>query len=73
MLTKYFLFQRNTFQIVLVTDEVESYVFFNYWNLTWIGTPSGGCDSLTGMPRTDGNALCSAAQVRISSSGVPME
>ena len=46
------IFQRNTFQAVLITDGRFSFTIFNYNNLTWTtGTASGGKSSgLGGTP-----------------------
>ena len=39
-------FQRNTFQAVLVTNGINSFVIFNYDKLTWTtGTASSGNSS----------------------------
>ena len=47
-----FFFQRNTFQAVLVTNGINSFVIFNYDKLTWTtGTASSGNSSgLGGKP-----------------------
>lgn len=46
------LFQRNTFQAVLITNGRHSFVIFNYGKITWTtGTASGGNDAgLGGTP-----------------------
>ena len=42
----FFFFQRNTFQAVLVTNGINSFVIFNYDKLTWTtGTASSGNSS----------------------------
>jgi hypothetical protein len=43
-----FLFQTNTFQLVLATDEVYSYAMFNYVNLQWTSHTEAGGDTTTG-------------------------
>ena len=41
--------QRNTFQVVVVTDELFSFTIFNYANLTWVtGDASGGSGGFGG-------------------------
>ena len=43
IVTSFFLFQRNTFQAVLVTNGRNSFVICNYDKLTWTtGTASSG-------------------------------
>jgi hypothetical protein len=44
----YFLFQTNTFQLVLATDEVYTYAIFNYVNLQWTSHTEAGGDTTTG-------------------------
>lgn len=43
-----FLFQTNTFQLILATDEVYSYAIFNYVNLQWTSHTEAGGDTTTG-------------------------
>jgi Nidogen-like len=43
------LLQRNTFQMALVTDYVNTYVVYNYFNVTWAGSNVQGCDPATGQ------------------------
>jgi len=44
------LFQRNTFQMALVTDYVSTYAVYNYFNISWIGsTYYQNCDPNTGQ------------------------
>ena len=52
MSLSFFFFQRNTFQAVLVTNGINSFVIFNYNKLTWTtGTASSGNSSgLGGKP-----------------------
>jgi len=38
----------NTFQLVLATDEVFTYVIFNYLNLQWTSHTEAGGDTTTG-------------------------
>ena len=41
--------QRNTFQVVVVTDELFSFTIFNYAKLTWVtGDASGGSGGFGG-------------------------
>ncbi|XP_064636548.1 uncharacterized protein K03H1.5-like [Lineus longissimus] len=40
---------RNTFQAILLSDSKESYVIFKYAQLTWLGGPSYGGDTATGL------------------------
>ena len=43
------LLQRNTFQVVVVTDELFSFTIFNYAKLTWVtGDASQGRDGFGG-------------------------
>ena len=43
--------QRNTFQVVIVTDGLFSFTIFNYANLTWVtGDASGGSNGFGGTP-----------------------
>jgi len=42
------LFQTNTFQLVLATDEVYTYAIFNYVNLQWSSHTEAGGDTTTG-------------------------
>lgn len=39
-------FQQNTYQLVVATDEIRSYVMFNFANVNWTASTSGG--SLSG-------------------------
>jgi hypothetical protein len=42
------LFQTNTFQLVLATDEVITYAIFNYVNLQWSSHTEAGGDTTNG-------------------------
>jgi Nidogen-like len=43
ILNSFIVLQVNTFQVVLITDGVMSFVMFNYGHLNWTtGTTSGG-------------------------------
>jgi hypothetical protein len=42
------LFQTNTFQLVLATDEVYTYAIFNYVILQWSSHTEAGGDTTTG-------------------------
>lgn len=44
--SKSFLFQQNTYQVILATDEIRSYVIFNYATINW--TSSNEAGALTG-------------------------
>ena len=55
-------FQRNTYQVALVTDEIRTFAIFNYYNITWLGSPTMGCNSADGKPSSS-NPNCKAAQV----------
>lgn len=47
-----FIYQRNTFQEILITNGQYSFTIFNYKNITWTtGTASGG-NSSTGLGGT---------------------
>ena len=59
-------FQRNTYQLALVTDEVDTYAIYNYYNITWIGGTRQGCDPNSGKAST-GNPDCEPAQVTMTS------
>jgi hypothetical protein len=41
--------QLNTFQVVLVTDNIISFVLLNYDKLTWTTGITSGGDPLTGL------------------------
>ena len=51
-LKSYFLsLQRNTFQVVVITDGLFSFTIFNYAKLTWVtGDASGGTNGFGGTP-----------------------
>ena len=55
------ILQRNTMQAVILTDTIDTYVIYNYYNLTWVGGASQGCDPTTGR-----GSGCYAAWVIIS-------
>ncbi|XP_026668538.1 protein mesh isoform X2 [Ceratina calcarata] len=42
------LYKTNTFQMVLVTDEVNTYVMFNYLNMQWTSHTEAGGDTTNG-------------------------
>lgn len=42
------IFQTNTFQMVLATDEVYTYAIFNYDLLKWSSNTEAGGDTTTG-------------------------
>jgi len=42
------LYRTNTFQLVLVTDEVFTYAIFNYLNLQWTSHTEAGGDTTQG-------------------------
>ncbi|XP_076301516.1 protein mesh [Lasioglossum baleicum] len=42
------LYKTNTFQMVLVTDEVSTYVIFNYLNIQWTSHTEAGGDIISG-------------------------
>ena len=52
-------FQRNTFQAAVVTDEEDTYVVYNYYNITWAGSIRQGCN-----PQTGTGPNCFEAQVK---------
>lgn len=35
-------FQQNTYQLVLATDEIRSFVVFNYGNVNWTSSSAAG-------------------------------
>lgn len=43
-----FFFQTNTFQMILATDEVFSYVIFNYADMQWTSHTEAGGDTSGG-------------------------
>lgn len=43
------ILQTNTFQIVIVTDEVRTYAMFNYAHLGWSTHAEAGGDTNTGQ------------------------
>ena len=47
--------------MALVTDNIDSYVVLNYYNMTWVGSPATGCSPKTG--REWDQDTCTAAQV----------
>lgn len=49
ILKNFFGLQTNTFQIVLVTDEVRTYAMFNYAHLGWTTNVEAGGDSNSGQ------------------------
>lgn len=42
------IFQTNTFQMVLATDEVFTYAIFNYLEINWSSHTEAGGDTTTG-------------------------
>lgn len=42
------LYKTNTFQMVLATDEVNTYVIFNYLNIQWTSHTEAGGDTVNG-------------------------
>lgn len=42
------LYNTNTFQMVLATDEVNTYVIFNYLNIQWSSHTEAGGDTMYG-------------------------
>lgn len=42
-------FQRNTFQAVLVADDIHSFVIFNYNKIQWTTGSNSGGNTLTGL------------------------
>lgn len=48
IINKLVLFQTNTFQMVLATDEVFTYAIFNYLEINWSSHTEAGGDTTTG-------------------------
>ena len=55
--------QRNTVQLVIVTDGTDTFAIYNYYDLSWIGGHPQNCDTQTGL-RTGAAPNCFPAQVK---------
>jgi hypothetical protein len=57
---------RNTFQVAIVTDGIQSFSVYNYFNITWLGSNTQGCDPSTGQSSTS-YPNCTVAQMGFNS------